>query len=118
MGRKRFHDFDQHMAAVNKEHLTLHLFGKDYTIPATMPAIVPLELARFDDGEPVPPRAMVKIARVLFGDKTLDEWEMHRDFTVDLLGEVIKETFKLINGEEEDEPVAVSEDDMGGTPKK
>lgn len=119
MGRKRFHDFDQHMAAINKEHITLHIFGTDYMIPATMPAIVPLELSRYDDGDPVPPRAMMKIARVLFGEKTLNEWQMHQEFSVDMLGEVIKETFKLINGEEEDDtPAAVSEDDMAGDSAK
>lgn len=115
----KYFDFDRQFSEMKRETITLHLFGKDYTIPASIPAVIPLELSRYDDDAGVPTKAMFKIVRALFGDQALGEWTAHPEFSANMLGEVVKTTFKLISGEDpEPEPEEITEDDRGAAPKK
>jgi len=113
----KFFDFDRQFSEMRHDTVTLHVFSKDYTIPARIPAIVPLEMSRLEDADGVPSKVMIKISRVMFGDTVLDEWAAHADFTIDRLFEITTATFKLINGEDpDDEPEEVTEDSAGGSP--
>lgn len=117
-GKKKgrmYHDFDAQFAEMNKETITFKFFGKEYTIPATIPAVLPLELSRYDDSEGVPPKLMFKVVRIMFGEDTLNEWCENRDFTIEKLGEIVRVVFLKINGEDDaTETEGVTEDDGGG----
>lgn len=115
---KMYHDFDAQFAEMKREHVTFKFFGKEYSIPATIPAILPLELSRYEEGEGVPPSLMFKVIRLMFGDDVLAEWCEHREFTIDMLGEIIKVVFGKINGTEESDDEGVTEDDVGEPVKK
>ncbi len=114
----RFYDFDRQFSEMKRETITLRVFGEDYTIPASVPAIIPLELSRYEAEDGVPTKVMFKIVRVLFGDATLDRWTVNPNFSADMLGEIIKTTFAMINGEDptQTEPEEVTEDSAGESP--
>lgn len=112
----KFKDFDRQFAQMRRDTITLRLFGKDYVFPAVIPAFIPLEMARYEDESEVPPKVMLRAARVMFGDDVLAEWSGHAEFSVNMLGQVIKVAFEMINGTDEgDEPEGVTEDDGEGT---
>lgn len=114
----KFHDFDKQFSEMKHETMSIHMFGKDYSFEAKIPAWVPLELSRQEEGEEVSGLVMFKAARDIFGKETVAEWKKLPNFSMDMLSEVIKVVFQMINGTLEDEPQEVSEDDVGADPKK
>lgn len=108
----KFIDFDRQFAQMQHDTITIQLFGKQYTVPAIIPAVVPLELARYDDQKAVPTKVILRAARLIFGD-ALDEWATHPEFSSDMLGDVIKGVFKMINGDADGDAEEITEDDAG-----
>ena len=109
---KRYRDFDAQFAEMRQEKITIRLYGKEYEFPAVIPAFIPLEMAKYSGAEGVPNGVMLRAARVMFGDAALDEWSSHADFDVSKLTAVMKAAFEMVNGEDEDEPEPVTEDDV------
>ena len=117
---RRFHDFDKQFAEMKRETMAIKLFGREYSFTARIPAWLPLELSRQEEGEEVSNFIMFKAAREIFGDATVKEWRKLPEFDTNMLTMVIQTVFQMINGtfEGEDEPAEISEDDMGAPAKK
>lgn len=94
----KFHDFDAQFSEMKKEKLYFQVFGKKYWIYKRIPAILPLEMARRENNEEIDTKTLISAAYTLFGEKNLKEWEKHQEFTVDMLGDMIKWAFEAING--------------------
>lgn len=109
----KYLDFDRQFSEMKRETITVRLFGEDVTIPAQIPAIIPIELARYEAKSNVPMPVLIRAANMLFGEK-ITEWAQRPDFTADMLGEIIVRVFGAINGTDEgdEEPEALTEDDM------
>lgn len=114
----KYRDFDAMFSEIKRETLTIKVFGKEYTFPATIPAAIPLELAKYDSDREIPGKTIIRFLTVMFSQPVLDEWTAHREMTVDMLGEILKTVMAMINGNDEPEIEEVTEDDGGSAPKK
>lgn len=117
---RRFHDFDKQFSEMKRETMTIKMFGREYTFAAKIPAWLPLELSRQEEGEEVSNFIMFKAAREIFGEATVKEWRELPDFDTTMLTQVIQTVFQMINGtfDGDEEPAEVSEEDMGAPAKK
>ena len=111
--KNRFKSFDDMLAETTNETITIRVYGKDYTIPAQMPAIIPVMMARFEDD----PEAMQRLTYLagdhLFGHEAVTEWASHDGFTKEKLETIVSEVFKMIYGAPETEtPKERIEDDV------
>lgn len=115
----KFKNFDKQFSQMRRDTITLRIFDKDYVFPAVIPALIPLEMARYEGEDNVPASVMLRAARVMYGDEALSDWSHHASFDTEMLGEVIKTTFEMINGQDDgDAPEGLTEDDVGTSPKK
>ena len=117
---RRFHDFDKQFSEMKRETMTIKMFGREYSFIAKIPAWLPLELSRQEEGEEVSNFIMFKAAREIFGDEAVKSFQKIPDFDTNMLATVIQTVFQMINGtfEGEEESSEVSEDDMGEPAKK
>lgn len=117
---KHFRNFDKFIAELKHETASFAMFGKTYTFEKKMPAVIPLQLAKYGDEDDIPPRIIFQAARQIFGENTVKELEAHPAFSLDVLTELIRWAFDVINGkdESEEEPVAVTEDDTAAPERK
>ncbi|MBR3795961.1 MAG: hypothetical protein IKK34_08035 [Clostridia bacterium] len=101
-------DFDLFMSEKEKETITVKVYGKEYEVPAKMPAVVPLMMARAERLADQSSRnaAFVKMiftaADALFGTKQMDDI-CARGMDVEQLSMLIQKVFNVINGSEEDD---------------
>ncbi len=110
--KRRFRDFDDMLRETQYDTVTIRVYGKDYSIPARMPAIIPLLMARHE-GDPIMTRKVSLFsAEKLFGDQTILEWTANPDFTLEHLDAILRETFVLIYGPPDAEPEEQIEDDV------
>ncbi len=103
-----FLDFDAMMAERQPQMVTLRVFGEDVVIPRAIPASVVLMLLREDEAAPIPTSVLMDAGKAVFG-KRLVAWLQRTDFSLDMLAELLKTTFELINGAPGQK--AVTEDD-------
>lgn len=112
-----FKNFDAMLAQMKHETIPFQIFGKNYEIKKRIPAVVVLEMARHEESEAIPNKVLIEAGMQIFGKAIMDDLCKHEDFSVDVLSEMIKWAFEVINGTEE-EPEAVTEDDIGVLPEK
>lgn len=117
MAKKIFRSFDSFISEMKHETASFEMFGKTYEFEKRMPALVPLELANYDAGAIAPKAVIVKAARMIFGDNTIDDLKENPAFTTEVLDELLKWAFEVINGIVEAEPVELTEDDTA-TPER
>ena len=115
---KNVRNFDAMISEMNHETIAFQIFGKTYEIEKRMPALIPLELARYDDDAAIPLRVLFRAARSIFGEDTLNELCKHPEFSADVLSKLIAWAFDAINGIDADEPEAVTEDTVGAPERK
>ena len=108
-----YKDFDAMFAEMKQETIPFKAFGKVYHINKRIPASIVLELSRREKGGTLDNDFMLNAGLQIFGNDILNELCAHHDFTVDMLGEMIKWAFEAINGKVEDEGEELTEDDMG-----
>lgn len=86
------YDFDKFWQETEQKPIPFRVFGKDETIPCSMPASVVLEIVRahrqHGDKE-MPESAQLEIAVSIFGEERVDEWSK-KGLTIDQLGSMIK----------------------------
>ena len=114
----KFKNFDAMLAQMKHETIPFQIFGKRYEIKKRIPAVVVLEMARHEEDETIPNKVLFEAGAQIFGKAIMDDLCKHEDFSVDVLGELIKWAFEAINGTEEDEPEAMTEDDVGALSEK
>lgn len=70
----RFRDFDTAKAEAAREPVEFVVRGQRFSLPSELPAIVPLEMlalkSELGEGADMPPEAVLKLIRGVFGDET------------------------------------------------
>lgn len=118
MARKISKNFDAFISEMTRETVSFTMFGKTYEIEKRMPAVIPLELSKYDDEDGIPPKVLFRAANNIFGKDILGELCENPLFTVDVLAELVKWAFEAINGTADDEPAEITEDDAGAPERK
>lgn len=101
-------NFDLFMAEVQKETICVTIHGRTYEVPAKVPAIVPLTMARVEkladqkSRNAAYTRAIFMAADALFGEKQMDEI-CAMGLSAEQLSLLVQQTFNAINGVEEDD---------------
>lgn len=115
---KKTLEFDRFLTEKNRETLTVTVYGKAYEVPARVPAIAPLMMARAEkladqsSRNDAYARMIFGAADALFGEASMNEICSH-GMSVDELSLLVQKTFGLINGteEEEEEVVEIGDED-------
>lgn len=123
-------DFDLFMSEKEKETITVKVYGKEYLVPAKMPAVVPLMMARAEKLADQSSRNAAFVSMIfnaadaLFGTRQMDDI-CSKGMDVEQLSMLIQKVFNVINGAEEDdgEVTELSDEDSrtklpGGTGAK
>lgn len=88
----RFHDIDALLAEQTADTITIRVFGEDWQLPAALPAIIPLLLARWvadgREADDLTNAECLLFAEALVPGEILDEWK-RRGLTVDQLDPII-----------------------------
>lgn len=94
-------DFDQFLKEKNSETLTIRVFGKDYSFPAQMPAIVPVMLGRAAEEVDAAQETKITVGALdmLLGKENVDEL-CQKGMTVPEFRLLAKKIFGMINGAE------------------
>lgn len=114
----KFKDFDAMIAEMHHETEAFRIFGKEYHIKNDLPAIVVLEMSKYDDDVSIPTKVLIRAGRLIFGDDVLDELTAHPEFTTPVLFSMIRWAFSVCGGGEEKEMEEITEDDIGVTKRK
>ena len=111
----RFRDFDDMLSESRGDTITIRVFGKDYTCDASMPAYVPVMMARYADDPVMSRKITYDAADLLFGEEAVSEWLQHAEMTVEKMDTLIMQVFSMIYGgdPEDAEPQEVNEGDEG-----
>lgn len=112
----KYLDFDRMMAEREPEPVRVRAFGETVAVPGAIPAVLVLELMRYDEGEPIPAPALIRAAARLFGEAAVERWMNERNASLDALAELVRRTLALLSGEST-EPEPLSEDGAQLTPK-
>ncbi len=118
-------DYDRFMQEVSREPVIVRVHGREYTIPASIPALVPLMMARAerlqDDRERNAEYAKLVFAAAdaMFGEKQMDDICAHGLTAEDLPG-LIQKCFEVIQGQnaEEDDEEEYDDENSRITPVK
>lgn len=106
--RSKVLNFDLFMSEMQQETVSVVVHGKTYEVPAKIPAIVPLTMARAEKLADQSSRnaayanAIFTAADALFGEKQMNAI-CAQGLSVDQLSALVQKTFNLINGVEEDD---------------
>lgn len=107
-------NFDQFMSEKKQETIQVTIFGKEYEVPAQVPAIVPVMMARAERTKnPVDNTRMIMFAAdALLGNAAVDELCAKGMGTPDLVS-LVTMLFQKINGpdDEEDEAEELTDED-------
>lgn len=98
MGKGDFRDFDAMLAEMEGETLCFQLFGRRYRMKKRLPAAIVLKLARAEPDQRVEAELLAQAARALLGQRQFDELMANEDFSMDLMGEILKWAFQRIDG--------------------
>lgn len=100
--------FDLFMAEAQKETIAVVIGGRTFTVPARVPAIVPLMMARAEkladqqSRNAAYTKAIFGAADALFGEKQMNEI-CAMGLSAEQLSLLVQQTFNAINGVEEDD---------------
>lgn len=101
----RFRDFDAWEAERKGEPLRYKIRGQEFTLPATLPAIIPIRAMRlkaaFGTEAEVPQSDMLDLALSLFGEEQLDRL-LATGIDMDALAEIIQWAIGVYTGETAD----------------
>lgn len=108
-------NFDQFISEHSKAKVEVTVFGKVYKVPCEIPAIVPVMMARAEQGSDVAmsSQMIIKAADSLFGADVVNEF-CDKGMTAPMLAELVRRMFDVINGktdEAEDEAEELSDED-------
>lgn len=104
MGKGDFRDFDAMLAEMEGETLCFQLFGRRYRMKKRLPAAIVLKLARAEPDQRVEAELLAQAARALLGQRQFDELMANEDFSMDLMGEILKWAFQKIDGDPDGGP--------------
>jgi hypothetical protein len=97
----RYRDFDAWEAERKAEPVTFRIRGAEYSLPATLPAIIPIRAMRlqkqYGAEANVPQAEMMEIALSLFGDEQLERL-LGSGVDVDALAEIIGWAMEVYTG--------------------
>lgn len=96
-------NFDNFMAEKNAELIEVTVYGKKYKVKRQIPAIVPIMMARANEGTERS-EVMLSILRagdIMFGKDAIDMF-CEKGMSSDMLAELIQQTFNLISSEDVD----------------
>ena len=120
-------DFDRFLQEKNKERLSIKVYGKEYTFPPAMPAMVPLRLGRAADemDSILETKITIQALDSLLGKDNVDEL-CQKGMTVPEFRLLAKKVFGMINGtlhvDDEDGAQEMSDEDsrrpVGGNKAK
>ena len=99
MGKGDFRDFDAMLAEMEGETLCFQLFGRRYRMKKRLPAAIVLKLARAEPDQRVEAELLAQAARALLGQRQFEELMANEDFSMDLMGEILKWAFQKIDGD-------------------
>ena len=111
-------DFDAMFAEMHQETIPFRIYGKIYQIKKAIPAAIVLELSRQEKSAAMSTELLVRAARIIFGEKQLNQIVNHQGFSLDQLGVMVQWAFSAINGTDKPEPEAITEDDVSAGPEK
>lgn len=96
-------DFDKFMQEKNHETITVTVFGKNYLVPAKIPAIVPVMMARSEasDDKQLATKMVMRAADAMFGANAVDEM-CANGMSAEGLAELIQRLFAKINGDNDE----------------
>lgn len=107
-------NFDQFLSEKNKETISVTVFGENYEVPAQIPAIVPVMMARAEStSDPqMATRMTMKAADAMFGEEAVNEM-CDNGMSAPDLANLVQQLFKMINGtdDEDDDTEEVSDED-------
>lgn len=100
-------NFDKFMSENKREEIDVTVFGKVYKVPAAVPAIVPVMMARAElAGDAQESTKMImRAADIMFGGDAVDEMCRNGMSAPDLAG-LVQMLFAKINGQDPDEDEA------------
>lgn len=104
MGKGDFRDFDAMLAEMEGKTLCFQLFGRRYRMKKRLPAAIVLKLARAEPDQRVEAELLAQAARALLGQRQFDELMANEDFSMDLMGEILKWAFQKIDGDPDGGP--------------
>lgn len=120
-------DFDRFLQEKNKERLSIKVYGKEYTFPPAMPAMVPVMLGRAADEKDstLETKITIQALDLLLGKDNVDEL-CQKGMTVPEFRLLAKKVFGMINGtlddDDEDGAQEMSDEDsrrpVGGNKAK
>ena len=102
---KKILEFDKFMSEATKETIEVTVYGKTYTVPCRIPAIVPLMMARAEEladqssRNAEYTRMVFKAADAMFGKDNMTEITS-QGMSVEDLSSLVQMTFDMINGKE------------------
>lgn len=105
----RYRDFDAWEAERKAEPIKFKIRGAEYSLPATLPAIIPIRAMRlqrqYGADANVPQAEMMEIALSLFGDEQLERL-LGSGVDVDALAEIIGWAMEVYTGTASGEAMA------------
>ena len=99
---KKVLNFDKFISEKENETIEVTVYGRKYFIPAKIPAIVPVMMARAEDDPAAGTRMVMKAADVLFGQKAVNQM-CENGMSATELADLVQRVFVLINGDDSDE---------------
>ena len=99
---KKVLNFDKFISEKENETIEVTVYGKKYFVPAKIPAIVPVMMARAEDDPASGTRMVMKAADVLFGQKAVNQM-CENGMSATELADLVQRVFVLINGDDSDE---------------
>lgn len=96
-------NFDNFITEKKAEPVFITVFGKEYKVKPEIPAIVPVMMARANEAmtDAEASKIVLKAADVMFGARAIDEM-CEKGLTTEQIGELVKKTFAVINGQDVD----------------
>ncbi len=104
MSKNKVLNFDLFMQEKEKKSLDVVVFGDKYTVPMEIPAIVPVMMARAEEGanENEGTKAVMLAADALFGKENVTKM-CRKGISASDLATLVQQVFAQINGTDQDE---------------
>ena len=112
--------FDRFLAEKDRELLTVEIYGELYEIPAEIPAIVPLKMARAERMRDASARGaeyqrlIFEAADALFGEAQIDRI-CAKGISARELAQLVQKCFEMINGADTDDDAEELDDESSRT---
>lgn len=91
-------DFDNFLSEQTQEFMDIKLFGKTWKVPNSIPAFIPLSLARAEKDKNASSKLTMQAAETMLGKKFVEEVAKHPEFSAQQLGELMRQIFRLVRG--------------------